>query len=263
MYMYPHHQRTIQRLIGRFQPDTTVLALIIIGSVARGEARADSDVDCLLLVDDAAYQARRAANQLSFEADDLCDYTHGRAGGRVFDLAYLQDVAARGPEPARFAFVRALVAFARLPNMADLLVPIARYPEHERTEKLISFASQLPVHLSYLELGEYSQNPYLLAQTAVELVLFGGRLILAHNRMLYPNRKWFLREFEHAPAKPEGIIELAGQLLRRPNIAVARTFCDRILQFQPWPQPPEGSLARFQNDRELHWREYKAPLADS
>jgi predicted nucleotidyltransferase len=261
--MHPHHQRTIQRMIARFQSDPAVLALIIIGSVARGEARADSDVDCLLLVDDLAYEARRTAHQLSFNADDLCEYPHGQAGGRVIDLAYLQDVAARGPEPARFAFVQALPVFARLPNIAELLAPITRYPEHERTEKMISFASQLPVHLSYLELGEYSRNPYLLAQTAVELVLFGGRLILAHNRMLYPNRKWFLREFERAPSKPDGIIELARQLLMHPSIAIATTFCERILQFQPWPQPAEGMLARFQNDRELHWRDQGVPLADS
>jgi hypothetical protein len=48
-----------------------------------------------------------------------------------------------------------------------------------------------------------------------------------------------------------------------PNIALATTFGERILQFQPWPQPPEGTLARFQNDRELHWREHGVPLADS
>jgi predicted nucleotidyltransferase len=261
--MYPHHQRTIERMISRFQPDPAVLALIIIGSVARADARPESDVDCYVLVDDAAYQARRAANQLSINADDLCDYPNGQAGGRVIDLAYLHDVAARGPEPARFAFLQAIPAFTRLPHLADLLAPIAQYPEHQRIEKMISFASQLPVHLSYLELGEYSQNPYLLAQTAVEIVLFGGRLILAHNHMLYPNRKWFMREFARAPAKPDGIVELAEQLLIHPNIAHAATFCERILQFQPWPQPAEGALARFQHDRELHWREHGVPLADS
>lgn len=261
--MYPHHQRTIQRLAERHQADPAALALLVIGSVARGEARADSDVDFYLLVTDAAYAVRQAAGRLWVDADDLCDEPGGHAGGRVLDLAYLRDVAARGPEPARFAFVGATPIFSRLPRLAEQLAPIARYPEHERTEKLASFASQLPVHLSYLELGEYSRNPYLLAQTAVELVLFGGRLILAHNRMLYPNRKWFMREFERAPDKPAGIVELARQLLAQPSIAVANVFCDQILGFQAWPQPPEGALARFQNDRELSWRHASASLADS
>jgi hypothetical protein len=261
--MHAHHQRTIARLTERFQDDPTVLALLIIGSVARGEARADSDVDTLMVVTDAAYQERRAANGLSFDADDLCDYPDGHAGGRMVDPAFLHEVAERGPEPTRFAFVRAIPAISRLPGLDDLLARIPQYPERERTEKMISFVSQLPVHLSYLELGEYSRNPYLLAQTAVELVLFGGRLILAYNRMLYPNRKWFLREFERAPDKPAGIVELAKQLLVQPSIALASAFCDRIMRFADWPQPPGGAMARFQNDREFQWRWSRVPLADS
>ena len=39
--MYAHHQRTIQRLAERFQADQAALALLVIGSVARGDARAD------------------------------------------------------------------------------------------------------------------------------------------------------------------------------------------------------------------------------
>jgi hypothetical protein len=260
--MYPQHARTIRRLTERFGADPDVLALIIIGSVARGEAREDSDVDCYLVVTDAAYATREAAHALSFSADDLCDYPGGHAGGRVVDLAYLHDVAARGPEPARYAFTGAFPAVSRLPGLAELLEQIPRYPEAERTEKMISFVSQLPVHFSYLVLGEYSQNPYLLAQTAVELVLFGGRLILAHNRMLYPNRKWFLRELARAPEKPADLLDRATALLTRPGIATAGAFCDSVLQFQHWPQPPEGTMARFQEDRELHWRTGPAPLAE-
>ncbi|HEU5101118.1 MAG TPA: nucleotidyltransferase domain-containing protein [Roseiflexaceae bacterium] len=261
--MYPHHQRAIQRLAARFRADPAALALLVIGSVARGDARADSDVDFYLVVSDADYRERQAAGQVWVVADDVCDYPGGHAGGRVVEVSYLKDVAERGPEPARFAFVGATPVVSRLPNLAGLLAPIARYPEHERAEKMISFASQLPVHLSYLELGEYSRNAYLLAQTAVELVLFGGRLILAHNRMLYPNRKWFMREFERAPDKPAGIVELARQLLQQPSIALATTFCERMLQFQAWPQATEGALARFQNDREFNWRQGSVPLADS
>lgn len=260
--MYPHHAEVIVRLTERFQPDPAVLALVIIGSVAREEAGEGSDVDCYLVVTDESYRQRQRAGQLSFSADDLCAYPDGHAGGSVVDLAFLHDVAARGPEPARFAFAKAFPAFSHIPHLSELLAEIPRYQEHERLEKMRSFVSQLPVHFSYMELADYSRNPYLLAQTAVELVLFGGRLILAHNRMLYPNRKWFLRELERAPKKPADLLAQATALLTRPGIPTATAFRDSVLQFRDWPQPPEGAMARFQHDRELVWRYGLAPLAD-
>lgn len=260
--MHTHHQRAIARIIERVRADPDVLALVIIGSVARGDATAGSDLDGYLILTDTAYQARQAAALSAWSATELCDWPGGTAGGLAVDLAMLSDAAERGPEPARYAFTGAFAPFSRVPNLDALLQRIPAYPEHERTEKLISFASQLPVHLAYLRLGEYSDNPYLLAETAVEIVLFGGRLILAHNRMLYPNRKWFMRELARAPERPPGLVGLAERLLRTPSIAHAQAFCDTVLNFAPWPRPPEGTMARFQRDRELHWRSGTAPLAE-
>ncbi|HEU5086519.1 MAG TPA: nucleotidyltransferase domain-containing protein [Roseiflexaceae bacterium] len=261
--MFDHHRLTIERLRERFERDPEALALIVLGSVGRGDARADSDVDCCLVVTDAAYQRRQATGELGFSADDLAEYPHGQAGGIVVDGRFLHDVAERGPEPARFAFAGTYLAFSRIAGLQDTLERIPRYPEHERHEKLVSFVSQLPVHASYLELGEYSRNPYLLAQTAVELVLFGGRLILAHNRMLYPGRKWFMRELERAPDKPSGLLERARALVAQPTIAHSRAFMEMALTFQPWPQAPEGGMLRYQRDREQTWRHGCVPLADS
>jgi hypothetical protein len=261
--MQPHHQRAIERITERVAANPDVVALVIIGSVARGEAREDSDLDGYLFVSNDAYRERQAAGALTWSADDLCDWPGGYAGGVVADIGFLAEAAERAPEPTRFAFRGAFAAFSRGPGLEEVLRRIPLYPEHERAEKLASFASQLPVHLSYLVLGEYSGNRYLLAQTAVELVLFGGRLILAHNRMLYPNRKWLMRELERAPEKPAGMLELAEDLLTAPSIARAKAFCDMVLGFAPWPQPREGALARYQRDRELHWRTGPAPLAES
>lgn len=156
----------------------------------------------------------------------------------------------------------AQIAFARIPDLPDLLAKIPIYQEQERVEKMESFFSQLPVHISYLELGEHSRSPYLLAQTATMLVLFGGRLILAHNRRLYPSRKWFLRELRLAPDKPEGMLELAETLLKNPSIANAYAFYELTVGFREWPQPPEGVWQRFRRDTELNWRSGRPPLAD-
>jgi hypothetical protein len=260
--MHAHHGRALARISERMQADPDALALIIIGSVARGDASPGSDLDGYLVVTDTAYRARRAAGVHSWGANELCDWPGGTAGGLIVDLGMLAELAERGPEPARYAFTGAFAAFSRVPELDALLRRIPVYPEHERTEKLISFASQLPVHLAYLTLGEYSSNAYLLAETAVEIVRFGGRLILAHNRMLYPSRKWFMRELARAPERPPDLLELAERLIRTPSIAHGRAFCDAVLGFAPWPQPPEGAMARFQQDRELHWLSGPAPLGE-
>ncbi len=261
--MYPHHRRAIERLRDRFEPDPENLALLIIGSVGRADAHERSDLDCVLVVTDEAYRRREAEGSLSIAAHDVCEYPNGEANIGAVQLQFLRAAAERGPEPVRFAYIGTIVVFSRIPSLDRLLAQIPCYPEHERTRKLISFASQLPVHLSYMHLAEYSRNPYLLAQCAVEIVLFGGRLILAHNRMLYPSRKLFLRELERAPDRPPDLLDLATHVLEHPGIDSANAFCDRVLSFADWPRPPEGHMARFQHDRELQGLWGTPALADS
>jgi predicted nucleotidyltransferase len=260
---YAHHRRIIERLRSRAASEPGALALLIIGSVARGEAFAGSDVDVLLVVDEAEHQRRVAANATLWDATDLVEAPAEGAGGEVIPLSVLRATAARGPEPARFAFVNAIVALTRDQEVERLVAAIPVYPEHEREEKLASFASQLPMHFSYMELADYSQNPYLLTDTAHELALFGGRLILAHNRLLYPGRKQFLRQLERAPEKPERFDWLLTRLLRSPSIPTAADFCEAVQGFQDWPKPPEGQLARYLRDRDKAWLDHAAALADS
>lgn len=189
------------------------------------------------------------------------DSSH-QVSGYVLDWQYLLDAAERGDERTRFQFVKAHIVFSHVAELEQILARIATYPEDERMEKMKSFYSQLPLHVSFMELAEYSQNAYLLSETAVALVLFGGRLILAHNRMLYPGRKWFLREFERAPDKPDGIIHLATNLLRHPGIANAKAFCDSIIHYTDWPQPEEGTWQRIHEDGVWNWRDGKLSLAE-
>jgi predicted nucleotidyltransferase len=257
------HRKVIEGMAERHQPDPDVLALIVIGSVARGEATEHSDVDALAILTDGAFARRfpsglppRTAEELSWFAGDPLDAS-------PWPKAHLGAAAERGPEPTRFAFVEALTVFSRDSEIDVLLPTIPVYPEHERAEKLASFAAQLPIHLSYLELGDYSENPYILTDTSHELALFGGRLILAHNRLLYPGRKQFWRQLERAPEKPERFLWLLQRLLRQPCIPTAHAFCEAVLGFQDWPKPPEGQGARYLRDRDEAWLHRPVALAES
>jgi hypothetical protein len=107
-----------------------------------------------------------------------------------------------------------------------------------------------------------ADNPYLMMHVVSDLVLFGGRLILAHNRMLYPYHKWFLRTLQDAPQKPDDLMALIDQLLNEPNKANADRLCEAILNFTAWETPPEGWPARFMEDTEWAWRRGSAAVGD-
>ncbi len=260
--MLESHRRIVERMTQHYRSDPEVLALIVIGSVARGDAHEHSDVDALVILTDEAYARYQASDIPPLSVEELAGKHHDiRPGTR--DKVYLRVAAERGPEPTRFAFVRAVVPFSRDPEIEPLIAAIPTYPEHEREGKLASFVSQLPVHLSYLYLGDYSENPYILADTAHELALFGGRLILAHNRLLFPGRKQFLSQLERAPQKPDRFLGLMRRLLRQPCIPTAEAFCEAVMSFQPWPHPAEGHGARYVQDRDLAWLHRPVALGES
>ena len=119
--MYEHHQATLANLTARFQPDPRFLALIIIGSVARGEARADSDVDFYLVATPEEYQRRQQTGELTIDAQDLADYSHGQASGTIVDEQFMRDAPARAPDPTRFAFSHAFLAYSEIADLALLL----------------------------------------------------------------------------------------------------------------------------------------------
>ncbi len=63
--LYPHHQRTIDRLIDRFKDDLHFLALIIGGSLVKGYGSENSDVDFMLIATDEEYARRQPERALT------------------------------------------------------------------------------------------------------------------------------------------------------------------------------------------------------
>ncbi|NNF40149.1 MAG: nucleotidyltransferase domain-containing protein, partial [Woeseiaceae bacterium] len=56
MQIRDHHQRAIDRLADAYRDDPRFRALIIGGSVAKGYAREDSDVDFLIVASDEVFE---------------------------------------------------------------------------------------------------------------------------------------------------------------------------------------------------------------
>jgi hypothetical protein len=172
-------------------------------------------------------------------------------------------VADHGSEPARAAFAHAFVAYSRQPEVSDLVERIPVYPEHERRAKIQSFYAQVQAFQWYVGEAEKRRDPYLMMHVIADLVLFGGRMILAHNRILYPYHKWFMTELARAPEKPADLMDLIDRLLAEPSKAHADAFCECVLGFTDWDKPSENWPVRFMQDSEWNWRYgRRPPLAD-
>jgi hypothetical protein len=261
--MLAHHQETIARLTAHFQSDPAALALIIGGSVAKGLARPDSDIDFVLVVSDDDYAQRAEQNAFHFFSRDFTDYPGGYVDGKIVDVPFLREVADQGSEPARAAFASAFITFSREPAVNDLLPRIPVYPENEHRAKIQSFYAQVLALQWYVGEAEKRRDPYLMMHVISNLVLFGGRMILAHNRILYPYHKWFMTELRRAPQKPDNLMERIDVLLAEPTKTNADAFCESVLNFVEWDQPPESWPVRFMRDSEWNWRNgCRPPLAD-
>lgn len=258
--MYPHHQQALDRITASFSADPNVLGILLVGSIAHGFACPDSDVDIMLVVSDAQHAERAEAGTLTDFNLDLCSYDGGYVDIKYVCPGLMARVGADGSEPARFAFEGAQMAFSRDARIAQLLTRIARYPIERKVDNLRRFFAQLKAWRWYCDEAHKHDNRYLLSRAVNNLILFGGRLVLAKNETLYPSHKWFLRVLAAVEQKPEGIVDMIGEILASPEIAAISRFYDAICGFDDWPDANWSH--QFMMDSELNWITGHTPVED-
>ncbi len=262
MNIRDHHQRAIDRLADAYRDDPEFLGLIIGGSVAKGFARDDSDVDFLIVATDESFERRLTARDLFINRTDLCDYESGFVDGKIVNLGYLEELADKGNEPSRSAFMGAFAAYSHIPDLDSLLERIPVYPEAGHDERIRAFYSMAFIqHWLFHEAARHG-NRYTMLRAASQLALFCGRLILAHNRALFPYHKWLPRVLESVPEKPDAFMELFDNLLAEPNGANATALFERVRDFQDWGVTDLDAYTWFMTDVEWAWMSDKAPMED-
>lgn len=260
--MLPHHVETLRRTTEYFANDSGVIALLLGGSLAHGFGSAASDVDVMMVVSDEDHQRRMREGATCFFSRELCTYADGYVDGKYTSTGFMRQVRDRGSEPARFAFQDARVLFCRNPDLPPLLEEIARYPIEEKANRLWRFQAQFEAWFWYSGEALKRDNFTLLRTAVAKLTLFGGRIVLAHNELLYPYHKWFLRVLERAPEKPTSLLSLIEQLARAPDRATIDAFGECIRGFRTWEIGHATWPAQFMADSELNWLNKAPPVDD-
>ena len=260
--MYSHHEAAIARVIARYRDEPGVLGILLAGSLAHGTATGNSDVDVMLVVSNEELAERRANNATAVSDVELARYPNGYIDVKYVSLGYIDEVSLRGSEPARFAFKGAKVLFSRIEGLEGGIAGAARYPIEVQADRIARFAAQLEAWTWMAGEAQRKENPYLLATSVSRVALFGGRMLLAHNRVLYPFHKWFLRSLESAPDKPEGIVELIRSVTAQPTAEGAVAISESVLGFREWPRGGIDWPNHFIHDTEQAWLRDAAAIED-
>lgn len=260
--MYPHHSQSIQNVKEYFQRDPEIQALLLSGSIAHGFQSPTSDIDIMIFVSEEDYQKRFQTGGLHFFNTDLCTYEGGYVDGKYLSLNFVKQVLEKGSDPARFAFEGSQVLISRVNSFAEDVCRIAEYPIAEKAERIKRFYAQFEAWHWYCGEALVKGNQYLLGTSISKLILFGGRLILTHNEMLYPYHKWFLKVLEGAREQPSDLMACIQSLTQAPIAENVEAFYQKVKTFQPWTDNPYHWPVQFLLDSELNWMDGRTPVDD-
>ena len=253
--MLKHHEDSLQILKEHFQNDSDVIALILGGSVAKGEERPDSDLDAMVIITDQAYQKRKAGGKLSECITGKCTYEGGYFDIKYFTKGYLEAAAERGSDPTRNSFIKAKVIFSSDSSIESLIKQIPVYPKDKKFERIKLFHSILRYANGYFYNGAKRNNDqYMFDKCRYEVVYAGLRMLYAYNEIFFPCHLRLIEYAERLPNKPEGIVELAKAVSEKRDTESKDAFVEAVRNFTDWGVDPQFDLSVYVENLEQTWQ---------
>ncbi|HEY9378109.1 MAG TPA: nucleotidyltransferase domain-containing protein [Jiangellaceae bacterium] len=123
-----HHEDTIAAFAAQVINQPGILALIVVGSVARGTERATSDVDVYLVVTDDAFAAAQSARRIAYIDTEAATYD-SYLDIKLASPRYLERAVAHADDPTRASFLDARIIFDHTRSIAAAVARIVTLPD--------------------------------------------------------------------------------------------------------------------------------------
>jgi predicted nucleotidyltransferase len=233
-----------------------ILAIVLIGSLARGDERPDSDVDLYLVATADGFAERSPSERRGFWDAETVDGIPGY-DVKVATIDHLRDAVVRASDETRACLDDARVLWAVDPSTADdvsrLIERINRPGDGYWSEHRASFLARAAIDCHFLVEGLALGNRVMVASGSAHLVVSLGRVVLAHNRILYRGPKYLERQLALADATPPDFAARLLALLDRPTAADAGALFGETWTLVGDAVPGDTLLTRYFEENELAW----------
>ena len=252
--MYQHHMESVERMKDYFAGTEGMIALVLGGSVAKGNERPDSDLDALVILTPEAYEKKAEAGKTAECVFGHCTYPGGYFDVKYMTKDYIRAAAERGSEPTRNSFVGARVLWSSDPEIDALIPRIGVFPEWERADKMLSFYGDYLLNHDYF-LKACKPEGYMRLHAVGEVVYSIYRMILQENGILFTCNRRLEETVAAAPRKPERIVELGRAAVQTQGDAETDAFAKAYFEWTSWEFPRDYSIpqARYVADFEQWW----------
>ncbi|MCL2500505.1 MAG: nucleotidyltransferase domain-containing protein [Defluviitaleaceae bacterium] len=210
--MLKHHEDSIKNMVEYFKTDARISALFLIGSVATGTARPDSDLDGVAVISQEYFDRRKASHTTMECHWGKCTYENG-----YFDIHYktrehIESILKNGSEPMRNMFSCARPLYCDDAELAEMVSRIPVFPEAELAAKKQRYYCTMKQYHNYFWKICKPQG-FHRNHVANGMVFCAYRLVLLENKILFPSLRKMEECVINAPNKPEAFIEKCHSFL--------------------------------------------------
>jgi predicted nucleotidyltransferase len=208
--MYKHHQESIENMIVHYSENPEIIALFLVGSIATGTERPNSDIDGVAIVTPEYFEKKK---ETSLHMDHAMESCFGKCTyeGGYFDIhymsqKYIEELVKNGSEPNRNMFTNARVLYCHAPELPKLVANIPIFQKKEKALKQLRFYCTFKQFYSYYW-AICKPEGFMKDHIANGMVYNLYRLILIENEILFPSLRKLETFVINAPNKPSGIVE--------------------------------------------------------
>ena len=255
-----HHEETVEAFtrVQAERPET--LGVVLVGSVARGEERADSDVDVYVVVTDEAFARARAAGQVAMVSSTGVAYEQGYVDVKLASPDYLARAVTDGDDATRASLRSARITLDRMGGLAEVIRSIVEVPDAWWPDRVDSFRAQLSLYAGYfLPQAVERGDDFGLRHAGVHACLAAGRLALAKHHRLFRGQKYLAEDLASLPNLPDGFLTSWRHLLLQPTSATADALVGAVDSWLGEAPTVSETLSRFITDNELAWLSGQRP----
>lgn len=204
--MYKHHEESLEIMIQHYRENAEIKALFLIGSIATGTERPDSDIDAVAVVSQNYYEYKINNGGLEEVYFGKCTYEGGYFNIHYMTRKNLEELTQSGSEPMRNMFSCARTLFCDELDLPELIANIPIFQKNESVSKQHRFYCTLKMFYTYFW-ASCKPEGFMRLHVADGMIYNLYRLILIENEILFPSMRKLEEYVNRAPNKPDKIIE--------------------------------------------------------